>query len=45
MKADMEEYHNDVIGYNFHVVTVDGKDCLLLTENDIDFIVEKYEII
>lgn len=45
MKADMEEYQNNVIGYNFHVVNVDGQDCLLLTENDIDFIVEEYETI
>ena len=45
MKADMEEYNNTVIGYNFPVVLIDDKQHLLLQEADIDFIVDEYEII
>jgi len=45
MKADMEEYNNQVIGYNFPVVLIDGKQFLLLQESDIDFIVTEYETV
>lgn len=40
---------NGIIGdeikmkYNFNVVTIDGKDCLLIQEGDIDFVIEDYE--
>ncbi len=34
---------NTVIAYNFDVVEMDGKQCLLLQDRDIDFIIEDYE--
>lgn len=34
---------NPVIKYNFDVVEMDGKFCLLLQDRDIDFIIEDYE--
>lgn len=34
---------NLVESYNFDVVKIDGKDCLLLQNGDIDFVVEDYE--
>lgn len=41
MKNDLME--NTVVGYNFNVVEIDGKDCLLLDQSDITFVVEEYE--
>lgn len=34
---------NPVIGYNFNVVEIDGKDCLLLHDQDIRYVIEDYE--
>lgn len=34
---------NPTISYNFDVVEMDGKQCLLLQDRDIDFIIEEYE--
>lgn len=34
---------NPVVKYNFDVVEMDGKQCLLLQDRDIDFIIEEYE--
>lgn len=34
---------NPIITYNFNVVEMDGKQCLLLQDRDIDFIIEEYE--
>jgi hypothetical protein len=34
---------NPIIAYNFDVVEMDGKQCLLLQDRDIDFIIEEYE--
>lgn len=34
---------NPTIAYNFDVVEMDGKQCLLLQDRDIDFIIEDYE--
>lgn len=34
---------NPIISYNFDVVEMDGKQCLLLQDRDIDFIIEDYE--
>ncbi len=31
------------IKYNFHTVEVDGKDCLLLFDSDVDFIIEDFD--
>lgn len=43
LKSDMDEYNNVVVSYNFHIVEVDGKDCLFLDDRDVDFVVEEYE--
>lgn len=34
---------NPVVKYNFDVVEMDGRQCLLLQDRDIDFIIEEYE--
>lgn len=34
---------NPTITYNFDVVEMDGKQCLLLQDRDINFIIEEYE--
>lgn len=34
---------NPVTTYNFDVIEMDGKQCLLLQDRDIDFIIEDYE--
>ena len=34
---------NPVVKYNFDVIEMDGKQCLLLQDRDIDFIIEDYE--
>lgn len=45
IKSDMEEYNNVTVSYNFHIVEVDGKDCLFIDDRDIDFVVEEYETV
>ena len=34
---------NPITTYNFDVVEMDGKQCLLLQDRDIDFIIEEWE--
>lgn len=34
---------NPVVKYNFDVIEMDDKQCLLLQDRDIDFIIEEYE--
>lgn len=34
---------NPVVTYNFDVVEMDGQQCLLLQDRDIDFIIEEWE--
>lgn len=34
---------NPVLRYNFDIVELDGKECLLLQDRDIDFVIEEYE--
>lgn len=34
---------NVIIGYNFPIIDVNGEQHLLITENDIDYIVNEYE--
>lgn len=41
VKEDLLE--NTVTRYNFNVVKIDDKDCLLLDEADVEFIVTEYE--
>lgn len=42
MKAGMQEYKNDVVGYNFNIVIMDDQEYLLLSDRDIDFVIEEY---
>ena len=42
LKGDIEHMQK-VVSYNFNVVRMDGKDYLLITDQDIDFVVEEYE--
>ncbi len=41
-KEMMEEYTNQIIGYAFPTVELDGKEYLYLDERDIDFVITKY---
>lgn len=34
---------NPVVGYNFNVVEIDGKECLMLHDQDIRYVIEDYE--
>lgn len=34
---------NPIVTYNFDVIEMDGKQCLLLQDRDIDFVIEEYE--
>lgn len=34
---------NPVVGYNFDIVEMDGMNCLLLQDRDIEFIIEDFE--
>lgn len=35
--------NNPITGYNFNVVEIDGKDCLLLHDQDVRYVIEDYE--
>ena len=41
IKNDILE--NQVTKYNFNVINLDGKDCLMIDEEDIEFVIEDYE--
>ena len=41
IKKDILE--NGIVRYNFNVVNIDGQDCLMLDESDIEFIITKCE--
>lgn len=34
---------NKVISYNLPIVIIDGKECLLLQDRDVDFVIEEYD--
>ena len=42
-KSQMNDVYNPVIEFNFNIILVDDKECLLLKERDVDFIVEDGE--
>lgn len=44
MKSSMNDVYNNITTYNFNIVTVNDKDCLLIQDRDIDFIVEGEEV-
>lgn len=43
-KESMNEIYNEVIQYNFNIVIVKDKECLLIQDRDIDFIIEGKEV-
>jgi len=43
MHDNMEEYSNQVIGYAFPEIELDGKPYLYLDIRDIDFVIEEWE--
>ena len=45
LREDMEEYSNAVVGYNFNVILLNNVEHLLISENDIDFIIDEYETV
>ena len=42
-KSQMSDVYNPTIEFNFNIVIIDGQECLLLKERDVDFIVEDAE--
>lgn len=42
-KSQMNDVYNPIIEFNFNMVLVNGEECILLKERDIDFIAKKYE--
>lgn len=43
VKSDMEELHNEIIGYNVPQIKIDGKDYLYLDIRDIKYIVKEFD--
>lgn len=43
MKSSMDEFYNETVRYRFNVIELDGKQCLLIDERDVDFVIEEYE--
>ena len=43
IKSDMEELHNEIVGYNVPQIKIDGQDCMYLDIRDIKYIVEEYD--
>lgn len=42
IKEDIQGY-NQVLRYNCNTITINDKECLILYDSDIDFIIEDYE--
>ena len=43
VKSDIEELHNEIIGYNVPQIKIDGQDCMYLDVRDIKYIVQDYD--
>lgn len=43
VKSDMEELHNEIIGYNVPQIKINDQDCMYLDVRDIKYIVEDYD--
>lgn len=44
LKSSMDEHYNKDIIYEVPTIELDGKECLKLGDNDIEFVIEEYEI-
>lgn len=40
---DMEGYSKQLTGYKFKTLEIAGERCILLTDNDIEYVVDEYE--
>ena len=43
VKSDIEELHNEIVGYNVPQIKIDGQDCMYLDVRDIKYIVQDYD--
>ena len=43
VKSDIEELHNEIIGYNVPQIKINGQDCMYLDVRDIKYIVQDYD--
>lgn len=43
LRNDLESYKNEIVGFNFPTIEVDGKELMLLDERDILYIIDDYE--
>ena len=43
IKSDMDELHNEIVGYNVPQVRIDNQDCMYLDIRDIKYIVKEYD--
>ena len=43
VKSDMEELHNEIVGYNVPQIKIDDQDCMYLDVRDIKYIVQDYD--
>lgn len=43
VKSDMEELHNEIVGYNVPQIEIDGKEYLYLDIRDIKYIVQEFD--
>ena len=41
----MDEHYDNHVIYDVPVIALDGKECLKLGDNDIEFIIEEYEFV
>jgi len=44
LRQDINEQYNEVLRYAFNIVIVNDKECLLIQDRDIDFIIEGEEV-
>lgn len=45
IKASMDEHYDNHVIYDVPIIELDGKECLKLGDNDIEFIIEDYEFV
>ena len=43
VKSDIEELHNEIVGYNVPQIRINGQDCMYLDVRDIKYIVQDYD--
>lgn len=45
LKEGMDEYYDKEIVYSVPVIEIDGEECLKLGDNDIEYIIDEYDIV